>query len=161
MDILTAIFGAISAIATIIALYEKHKAKLVKKAREKELELESKIQLMIVEKLEKQTKEILDSVEKNYISLTDDEECHKEFRKEISHIKELVQAIDSKSDERDRAYIRQEILYFAKRLREGEVIGELEYKNVLEFYDYYKNTLKGNSYIDDEMAYIKKEMRKR
>lgn len=161
MDILTAVLGVISAIATIIAIYEKHMAKKAKKAREKEEHLVEIMKKLVHEKLEQQTKEILESVERNYISVTDDEDCRKEFREEITHIKNLVQTLDTKNDERDRAYIRQEILYFAKRLREGEIIGELEYKNVLEFYDYYKNKLKGNSYIDDEMAYIKKEMRKR
>jgi hypothetical protein len=52
------------------------------------------------------------------------------------------------------------IIQFADDLRSGAKRSAVAYKHVLQSYDYYKNVLKANSYVDDEIEFIKKEWKK-
>lgn len=55
--------------------------------------------------------------------------------------------------------IRHVIVQFADDLRNGLRRSDTSYRNVMEYYDYYKNNLHENSYIDSEIEYIQKAMR--
>lgn len=156
MDTISIVLGAI---ATIIAIYERVNLMRERRLHKKEKESEDKIKSMINERLTEQTEEILRRVEDNYMSNRDEEDYSYRFQAQMDILKQSVAELHRKNDDRDKAYIRKEILSFAKKLELGYTMSDLDYKNIFEFYDYYKKVLHGNSYVDDTIVYIKEKMR--
>jgi Zn-dependent metalloprotease len=160
MDIGSLILTILTIIASSVAVYEKVHRVIEKQQRKKEKEFIEKVEDIIEEKLEPQTQLILKEVEKNYISIQDDAECHREISKKLLKMEYSIEKLHDKNDKRDAKFIRQEIIQFSDNLKNGNIPSDLAYKNILEFYDYYKNILHENSYIDEEIAFIRGEMAK-
>jgi Zn-dependent metalloprotease len=160
MDIGSLILTILTIIASSVAVYEKVYRVIEHKQRKKEKELIEKVEEIIEEKLEPQTKLILKEVEKNYISIQDDAECYREISKKLLKMEDSIEKLHDKNDKRDAKFIRQEIIQFSDNLKNGNIPSDLAYKNILEFYDYYKNILNENSYIDEEITFIRGEMAK-
>lgn len=71
----------------------------------------------------------------------------KDIHNELAEIKE-------QSKESEKLLMRNRIVDFATDLRNGEFKSEVQYTNIYECYDKY-HKLGGNSYIDEEIAFIK------
>ena len=56
--------------------------------------------------------------------------------------------------------IRSRIVDFANDLQNGCKKSDIQFKNILDEYDYYKDVLKENSYVDKQVEIIKKYMHK-
>lgn len=182
MDPVTIISLAIAFVSMITGVYMafvKRKEKLKREAKERENEELREEQKIVNEKL-RMMEEIKDSVQ-NELNKTLDEMCDKTHRGFVTKeqlqtlhnsLEETVntwnKSITSKldqmihvNDKSEAKYIRYVIVQFADDLRNGRHRSDVAYKNILEYYDYYKNYLHQNSYVDDEIAFIKERMKER
>lgn len=149
------------------------KAKAVKKANLREAENEElKNKIALIEEVKETVQlELLKTVdeicENNARNFVTKEESNTENQKLLESMQLLNKEITSKLDHMikinhkvETKNIRHIIVQFADDLRNGSHRSEVSYRSILEYYDYYKNHLKENSYIDKEIAFIKDWMAK-
>lgn len=67
-----------------------------------------------------------------------------------------IKRLEEKQDENERDRLRAEIMIMANKLHNGQRIMSADYKHIEHVYTKYKS-LGGNSYIDGQMAYIRKK----
>jgi hypothetical protein len=100
----------------------------------------------------------------NYVYVDDAEVSNKKlvqnFNETIEKIDNKIDTLINKVEETDIKNIRNMIIQFADDLRSGAKRSTVAYKHVLHSYDYYKNVLKANSYIDEEVQFIKAEWKR-
>lgn len=85
-------------------------------------------------------KEVLDKIE--------------EVKKDVSSLHDQVTILDEKVDTNERDRIRNEILTFGNRLREGKKYSKDAFKHIQEIYYKYHEELHGNGLVTDEYEYI-------
>lgn len=79
----------------------------------------------------------------------------------LNTIEEKVDNLDSKIDKHERDSLRTAIVDFANDLKNGEHKSEVQYRNICDTIDKYTVELKGNTYAEQEAAYIKTKMNER
>jgi hypothetical protein len=69
-----------------------------------------------------------------------------------------ITRLEEKQDENERDRLRAEIMIMANKLHNGQLITTADFKHIEHVYTKYK-ALGGNSYIDEQMIYIREKER--
>ena len=69
-----------------------------------------------------------------------------------------ISRLEQKQDENERDRLRAEVMIMANKLHNGQLITTADFKHIEHVYTKYK-ALGGNSYIDEQMAYIREKER--
>lgn len=69
---------------------------------------------------------------------------------------ERIKRLEEKQDENERDRLRAEIMIAANKLHNGQRLTTADYKHIEHVYTKYKE-LGGNSYIDEQMKYIREK----
>jgi intein/homing endonuclease len=100
----------------------------------------------------------LEEIKGTYITKTESKDYDDDLKKIIYDFIRKFEEFESKTDKRDAKYIAYTVSQFADDLKNNAIRSQKGYQALLDFYDYYKNVLGKNSYVDDEIKFIKEKM---
>lgn len=76
------------------------------------------------------------------------------IKEEISPIKENIEDLKNLVDDNEKDRLRAEIMIFVHELKNNQIVDGADFKHIHHVYDKYHN-MGGNSYIDEDMEYIR------
>ena len=76
------------------------------------------------------------------------------IKEEISPIKENIEILKNLVDDNEKDRLRAEIMIFVHELKNNQIVDGADFKHIHHVYDKYHN-MGGNSYIDEDMKYIR------
>jgi molecular chaperone DnaK (HSP70) len=95
---------------------------------------------------------------KKFITREESEKSDAEIKELLQNLENSLKDYHNKIDNSEGKHIAYIITTFAEDLKKGEKKSETSYRAVLEYYDYYKDILKMNSFVEKEMHYIISKM---
>ena len=102
----------------------------------------------------KRTDDIYSKVQDLFLFKVEQEALNKEIIKKLDEHKKLI--LDS-----NKFRVSGRIVDFENDLNNGLEKSDAQFQDICTSYDYYKNELKGNSYVDQKMENIRAYMKKR
>lgn len=103
--------------------------------------------------------EICNENSKKFITRAESEQSDHEIKQLLRQLRQDLTNYHDKIDKSEGKHIAYIITAFAEDLKKGETKTQTSYRAVLEYFDYYKNILNMNSFIEKEMEYIVSKMK--